>query len=357
MEMDKKINRTLAETVLTVGCAYHPPKGGVAQVIFNYERYVFPLFKCVINSGGTNPIAKAWKAFKGILSIVIKLLCDKKIKIVHIHTASYNSFRRSAIFVKIAKSFHKKVVLHIHGGGFREYYATNPQKISSILNSCDCIITLTESWQTFFKQITTCQHVEVIENIVAPPQFKNIPKDGKLHLLFLGLISQQKGIYDLIEVIAGHKTEFDNKLILHIGGNGEKGKLIDLISKNNIANLITYEGWVSGDKKTDLLNIADAFILPSYTEGLPISILEAMSYGLPILSTPVGGIPEIVENGVNGFLFHPGDKNDIFQAILQLLSNKNLAKQMGDESLAKAKRYLPCNVSDALSKLYSSLID
>lgn len=357
MEMDKKMDHALAETVLTVGCAYHPPKGGVAQVIFNYERYVFPLFKCVINSGGTNPIAKAWKAFKGILSIIIKLLCDRKIKIVHIHTASYNSFRRSAIFVKIAKFFHKKVILHIHGGGFREYYATNPQKISSILNSCDCIITLTESWQTFFKQITTCKHIEIIENITSPPQSKAIPNDSKFHLLFLGLVTEQKGIYDLIEVIAEHKVEFDNKLTLHIGGNGEKGKLIDLISKNNIADLITYEGWVSGDKKTDLLNIADAFILPSYTEGLPISILEAMSYGLPILSTPVGGIPEIVENGVNGYLFQPGDKNGIFQAILQLLSNKDLAKQMGDESLAKAKRHMPCNVSDALSKLYFSLID
>jgi len=357
MEMDKKMDRALAETVLTVGCAYHPPKGGVAQVIFNYERYVFPLFKCVINSGGTNPIAKAWKAFKGILSIIIKLLCDRKIKIVHIHTASYNSFRRSAIFVKIAKFFHKKVILHIHGGGFREYYATNPQKISSILNSCDCIITLTESWQTFFKQITTCKHIEIIENITSPPQSKAIPNDSKFHLLFLGLVTEQKGIYDLIEVIAEHKVEFDNKLTLHIGGNGEKGKLIDLISKNNIADLITYEGWVSGDKKTDLLNIADAFILPSYAEGLPISILEAMSYGLPILSTPVGGIPEIVENGVNGYLFQPGDKNGIFQAILQLLSNKDLAKQMGDESLAKAKRHMPCNVSDALSKLYFSLID
>ena len=355
MEMDKKMDRALAETVLTVGCAYHPPKGGVAQVIFNYERYVFPLFKCVINSGGTNPIAKAWKAFKGILSIIIKLLCDRKIKIVHIHTASYNSFRRSAIFVKIAKFFHKKVILHIHGGGFREYYATNPQKISSILNSCDCIITLTESWQTFFKQITTCKHIEIIENITSPPQSKAIPNDSKFHLLFLGLVTEQKGIYDLIEVIAEHKAEFDNKLTLHIGGNGEKGKLIDLISKNGLASLVTYEGWVSGDQKNDLFNMSDAFILPSYTEGLPISILEAMSYGLPILSTPVGGIPEIVENGVNGFLFHPGDKNGIFQAILQLLSNKDLAKQMGDESLARAKRYLPCNVSDALSKLYFSL--
>lgn len=357
MEMDKKMDRALAETVLTVGCAYHPPKGGVAQVIFNYERYVFPLFKCVINSGGTNPIAKAWKAFKGILSIIIKLLCDRKIKIVHIHTASYNSFRRSAIFVKIAKFFHKKVILHIHGGGFREYYATNPQKISSILNSCDCIITLTESWQTFFKQITTCKHIEIIENITSPPQSKAIPNDSKFHLLFLGLVTEQKGIYDLIEVIAEHKVEFDNKLTLHIGGNGEKEKLIDLISKNDLAGLVAYEGWVSGDKKTDLLNIADAFILPSYAEGLPISILEAMSYGLPILSTPVGGIPEIVENGVNGYLFQPGDKNGIFQAILQLLSNKDLAKQMGDESLAKAKRHMPCNVSDALSKLYFSLID
>ena len=80
---------------------------------------------------------------------------DRKIKIVHIHTASYNSFKRSAWYVSLANFMRKKVLLHIHGGGFKEYYATNPQWISSVLNKCDGIITLSESWKEFFQGVTT----------------------------------------------------------------------------------------------------------------------------------------------------------------------------------------------------------
>ena len=131
-------------------------------------------------------------------------------------------------------------------------------------------------------------------------------------LLFLGLLGKNKGIYDLLECIRDHKVEFQGKLKLYIGGNGEIEHVKQLIKEYGIADIVIFEGWVSGDKKIELLNKSDAYILPSYKEGLPISILEAMSYGMPIISTPVGGIPEIVSNGENGYLVEPGNKEDIY---------------------------------------------
>ena len=83
------------------------------------------------------------------------------------------------------------------------------------------------------------------------------------------------------------------------------------------------------------------YILPSYNEGLPISVLEAMSYSLPIISTTVGGIPEILKNGENGFIMEPGDKDAIYHAIFSLMEDKNLCGEMGRKSFEKVQVHLP----------------
>ena len=307
--------------IITIGCEYTPPKGGIAQVLYNYEKYVFPDFKCITNSGQGNAIYKLWKAISALIQLFFTLLFSKQTKIVHIHTASYNSFRRSAWFAHLGKAMHRKVILHIHGGGFKEFYQTAPQSISKVLNSCDCIITLSPKWQAYFKTISTCPMIEVVDNVITPPTILNTPKnDNKTHLLFLGLITEQKGIFDLLEVLAEYKKVFERKIVLHVGGNGKVERLKEFIQTHGLQDIVIYEGWVAGERKIQLFNISDAFILPSYTEGLPVSILEAMSYGLPILATPVGSIPEVV-NESNGILFEPGNKTEIYNSILKLIDS------------------------------------
>ena len=352
-----KLSIDVAESILTVGCSYNPPTGGVAQVLYNYRKYVFPVFKCVVNSKTTSQISKIFIAIYAIIKTVFVLLIDRKIKILHIHTASYNSFWRSLWFVTVGKLFHKKVILHIHGGGFKEFYSSEQEKISKILNSSDCIITLSESWQKFFLKISCCKNIEVVNNIVPEPVQISVVKDQKFHLLFLGTITNAKGIYDLIQIFSQNKDQFLDRIVLHIGGTGEVENLQLLIKENCLESIVIYEGWVSGNRKIELLNMADAFILPSYTEGLPVSILEAMAYKLPILSTPVGGIPEIVQNDENGILFNPGDLNSIVSAINYLLDNRNTARLMGDNSLRRITPYFPDNVGHKLQDLYTNLLN
>ena len=93
------LTKNRSEAILSVGCEYKNPKGGVAQVMKNYEEYIFPEFKCVVNSGGNNKVEKLFKALFGWLEMLFKLTFNKKIKIVHIHTASYNSFKLSLIHI------------------------------------------------------------------------------------------------------------------------------------------------------------------------------------------------------------------------------------------------------------------
>lgn len=350
------INEKICKQVLTIGCKWEKPKGGIAVVLNSYNK-IFPSFENIVNSNGKNAVFNSFQLLYSLIAINIKLIFCKKIKIVHIHTASNNSFRRSAIFVDIAKMFNRKVVLHIHGGGFKDYYAHNKKFVHKVLDKCDTIIALTETWKEFFVNELKYNNTIIVPNIVEEPKiiYKQV-KDERLHILYLGLITKQKGIYDLVETINEHKEEYNNKIVLHIGGNGETETIKQMITQYALENIIKFEGWVSGDKKKELFNTADIFILPSYTEGLPISILEAMSYNLPIISTPVGGIPEVVEDGMNGILFAPGDKVAMYNAIAKLTKDSVLRKNIGKESYNKVTPHFPESVSKKLETIYTKLL-
>ena len=329
------ISKEISNKVLTIGCEYDPPRGGVAQVMYTYSKEVYPEFHCVTNSGNGGAMKKLWQMTAGWMKTACALLFNRNYEIVHIHTASYNSFKRSTYFVTLAKWFKKKVVLHIHGGGFKEYYKTNPKWIKKELLRADYVIALTDTWRQYYQDELGIPHVATVNNIISNPKIETVEHDGRLHLLFLGFIVEAKGIFDLTEVIEENKNEWDGKLLLHVGGSHEVERLQRFIKDNGLENLIQYEGWVSGDKKTHLLNLMDAYILPSYTEGLPISILEALSYGNPVITTPVGGIPEVV-NEKNGYLFTPGDRQAIYEIINGIIENP-------EEMRVKAKNANICN--------------
>lgn len=351
------ISASISYKVLTVGCAWRHPKGGIGVVLNSYSR-IYPVFNNVVNSNSINKLVNLLQLFYAFVAVVLKLLFNREITIVHIHTASNNSFRRSVWFSNIAKFLGRKVVMHIHGGGFKDYYEKNVTFVRHELEKCDVVVALTDSWMRFFKDNVGIEQVVVVPNIVeSPVQLQQTVNDGRLRMLFLGLLSPQKGVFDLLEVCFKYKTELEDKVELHIGGNGDSKKLIEEIENKGLNKFVFYEGWVSGDVKQRLLNSSDIFILPSYTEGLPISLLEAMSYKLPIISTPVGGIPEIVKDGENGLLIEPGDYESMYNAINIILNNNELRKNMGMTSYKQVSPHLPESVSESLEHMYKILLN
>ncbi len=349
------INKEITKQVLTIGCQWKRPKGGIAVVLNSYSR-IYPEFNIIVNSNGKNAIANLLQLLYSLVMTTAKLAFCRDIRIVHIHTASYNSFKRSALFISLTKFFKRKVVIHIHGGGFKEYYEKNTSFVQKNLLKCDTIIALTEYWKEYFNGLGF-GNVTIVPNIVdSPVKQEKKNNDGKVHILYLGLIAKAKGIYDLLDVINDHKTGFDGKITLHIGGNGETTTILNIIKDQGLSNIVKFEGWVSGDKKVELLNNTDIFILPSYIEGLPISILEAMSYKLPIISTPVGGIPEVIENGENGLLFTPGDKDALYNAITVLATDKELREDMGEKTYNKVQPHFPESISVKLENTYQELL-
>jgi len=350
-----KISKNVASRVLTLSASYNPPKGGIAQVIKVYST-MYPVFNHVATKRGESSVEKLWvlalSLFKFLYYCLFKGIC-----IVHVHGASNNSFRRKRIFIYLASFLGKRVVYHVHGAEYKEFYSRNQKQVKALFKKVDVTVALSESWKAFFEQQVGHKNVKVIENVVTPPIIRPIKVDCLVHFLFLGELGRRKGIYDLLHSVADKIDFIKGKAVFHIGGNGEVEKVRQLISELKLEEIVVFEGWVSGDKKIDFLNLADVYILPSYNEGLPISILEAMSYGLPIISTPVGGIPEVVIDNQNGLLVEPGDRNAIGDAIIRMVENTEFRKKAGEASCHKVRPYFPENVAGKLEAMYLELMD
>lgn len=351
------ISKDLSKKVLFLGVSMKT-KGGMTAVLVSYNNYIenmqfIPTWKL------GNKLVKLWYATQSFLRTWWVCNFDKNIEIIHIHGAANASFYRCRIFIKLAKKNNKKVILHEHAADFKEFYnsASNKEQIVATINSCDCLIVLSKSWKEFFSSIgVKPDNIYVLNNIVSPPVAKNKPhNEGKLHLMYMGEISNRKGIFDLLKAINANKDYLKDKLLLRIGGNEVDGNIKLYIKDNNLENFVSFEGWISGLKKIDCLTWEDVYILPSYNEGLPIAILEAMSYSHPIISTPVGGISEVVNNNMNGILVHPGNIREIFEAIKFYIENPEKIKTHGMESFKIVKKYFPEYVFDKLTKIYKSL--
>ncbi|MEG1581495.1 MAG: glycosyltransferase family 4 protein, partial [Bacteroidaceae bacterium] len=347
------IRKEISSHVLTLGTDCRVPKGGVAMVLNSYSNIYEP-FRFVATTRHGSTITKLLTLCKAYVC-VLWLCVFGGIEVVHIHGASYNSFWRKRVFISLVKFLGKKVVYHIHGGGFRDFTEKNKTAVVKTLHKCDCIVALSDSWRNYFVNELSCTNVKVIKNIVPSPQIEETEKDEVLHFMILGLVCEQKGIFDLIQAVKRLKETVKEKFVLHIGGLGETERLQREIKENDLTDCVHFEGFVANSDKVNLLNRCDFYVLPSYTEGLPISILEAMSYSLPIVSTPVGGIPEVVDDA-NGILVQSGDVDALTSALKKMITDKQMRQSMGERSWQKVQPHLPENVEKELTEMYEKLL-
>ncbi len=353
------MDRNLSSKILYIGIDYRNPIGGVASVEHEYAKFLSP-FKFIRTCVNGSKAQKALVAAEGLARFTLRMITDREIEIIHVNASTEASFWRKRMFIRIGRLFGKKIIYHNHGGRFKKFYADYPVQVRKVLDQVDCIVALSDDWKRYFRDELGCPRVEVIPNLVSRPEPPCIPTERAsgepLRLTFLGKIMKEKGIYDLLELLDEQRARYDGKVKLTVGGNGETELFEKMVAEKDLGSMVEFAGWVNGEEKDRLLRATDVFILPSYYEGVPISILEAMSYGKPVVSTRVGGIPEIVTDGENGFLTSPGDKAAIAGAIDRLTDDPALCRHMGEKALEKVKSYFPEEIDRSLSRLYRSLL-
>lgn len=268
-------------------------------------------------------LRRQWVLLVGLAQFVT-LLATRDVELVHCHAAMRGSFWRKGLFASLARLFGVPVVLHLHGSEMKGFYASQPGFAKALirrhLEKATRVLVLSQSWKDFVGSIAPAARIIVVPNYTMVPPATDPALKREQEILFLGLVGNRKGVFDLIPAFAEVHKRFPQARLV-IGGNGEVERAAELVRSLGLEDSVVLAGWVDGAQKTKLLEAASIYVLPSYNEGLPMSVLEAMAAGLPVVTTGVGGIPELITPGVDGLLVEPGDRQALAQALESLLED------------------------------------
>lgn len=341
--------------------------GGIESVIACYlNSRLSESFEIIYLQTSTK--ANALKKIKYLLKSTLQLIACfllQEISLVHIHTASGPSFYRKSWYCLLARLFRQKICLHIHGGSFHEFFEASSQVkkrwITSTLNHATRILVLTDLWIEVIGAKTCNKQISKLYNPIEAALFDNPSPAGEEHqpkkILFMGKLNREKGIFDICHAIPQVVAACPAVRFVFCG-TGEIEALLACCSKLGVRAYVEFSGWISGAEKIAMYKASYIFILPSYIEGLPVSIIEAYAAGLPVISSSVGGIPDILKENVNGFIIQPGDFEALAERLLRLLTDQTLYKTIAVENRRQARKVfdLPIIVTQLIS-LYNEIIN
>lgn len=319
-------------------------KGGIAAVVNGYRGSQLEKDNEIIYVESYCDGSKMTKLLKGILGYIVFLhaMIVKRPDLVHIHSSFGPSFYRKIPFIEMAKWFKKPIINHIHGAEFDTFYRNASVKkrtlIKRVYDKCDVFIALSDEWKHNLSEIVSEAKIVVIQNYSqlnyeAYEARKN--RETNQRVLFLGELGKRKGCYDIPAVVKKVADVIPDVQFVLAGDGSEADKkaIHNLICKEGVERNVLFPGWIRGAEKDKQLQMADVFFLPSYNEGMPMSVLDAMGYGLPIVSTNVGGIPKIVLSGVNGHCCQCGDIEGFSNNLIEILLSKEKAIRYAEGSI------------------------
>ena len=281
-------------------------KGGIATVLRTYfDNGLFdrwPIIHIATHQDGTR-VSKI-KIFLSAYAHFFWSLLFGNIALIHVHTASRASFWRKTLFILPAYIVKIPVIIHLHGGGFRDFYEKECGQFKKyvvrfVFEHADRIIVLSSQWKIWLAGVVADTKIVCIFNPAPAIAAAKDPAAGRhsSELLFLGRLCASKGLYDLLPALAELRRKHTS-LTLVCCGDGEIDAAVKCAKRLGIADSVTFFNWVEGEQKRQLLLESAIYVLPSYKEGLPMAVLEAMAAGMPVVSTTVGGIPDAIEDGI-----------------------------------------------------------
>lgn len=349
--------------VVIVGSS-HNVKGGITSVIDQYKSYPWPEYiqmHYAVTFDGGNAIHKVLCFCKGFF-VILGLILQGRADILHIHMSHNGSFYRKYFVTKLAALFKKKTIIHLHSSEFKDFYNRScpltKRMICYLLASVDRIITLGNEWDVRVHEISPSAKTAIIHNTVRENSCKVEYHSDPFVYLYMGVLVKRKGVEDLIRAIDKLGPDRSGFLFRIAGTGSEELYLRELTNELGLQENISFEGWVEKDRKEELFAESQALILPSYNEGLPICILEALSYGMPVIATEVGSVADAVIPDTNGELVKAGDIEALSAAIKRLGSNRLLwekysqnAKKIVEEDYSESRMF------NKVLKLYQDCVD
>lgn len=318
---------------------------------------------------------REWPYRGNIFSIGIRLLSDyilffirviaKHIQIVHINTSlGMESILRDLIFSIYAKILRKKCIVFFRGWSDEsEQLMKGRYKwlLKLYLTNTDALITLSQKSKITLESLgynkyiyleTTLVDDNLLHNFNINMRLQKLSKE--ITILFLARLEKEKGIFDIIDACELITLQgYSIRLLIAGKGRAEKEVLSRVKNKKYIEIL----GYVTGEAKAKSYQDSDIYVLPSYTEGMPNSVLEAMAFGLPVIVTSVGGLQDIIKEGLNGYFIPIANSTVLAETIIRLVNNKDLMNKMSLYNYSEASKYYASNVVKRIENIYNELLE
>jgi len=279
-----------------------------------------------------------------------------RVDIVHVHMATGTSFWRKAIFCWLAQIFRVRYACHIHSGMFPKWVNIDcsiklRSIIKSVLRNSSVTIALTKEWGIWLAEFAPGTTIETLGNPVTVRTAKKELTPWPT-VLFLGRLSKVKGVNELLSAFKIVIQQYPSARLI-LCGEGDLAAVKDLVVRLGIAENVEYPGWVSGSAKHQLMSSVWVYALPSHFEGLPMGLLEAMSYGIASVASRIGGIPDLVEDGKDGLLIHVFDVEALSVALIKLIESTTLRETIGLAAREKViMKYSCATIESELVAIY-----
>ena len=257
----------------------------------------------------------------------------------------------------VSKLLGKKVIVHFHSFSVDTTIKSKYQWMYRYLfRKADCVLVLSKYWQDeLCDTFGFSEHKVTVLYNPCTTEISNKAYPKKKEILYAGTVNARKGYADMINAFAKVADRHRDWCIV-FAGNGEIEEGKALASRLGIDKQTVFLGWVRGGGKDKVFKEASIFCLPSYAEGFPMGVLDAWAYGLPVITTPVGGIPDIAKDGKNCLLFNPGDTNKLAEQMDKMMSSETLRIYIAKESSELAKGIFSVEeVTGRLENIYRTL--
>jgi glycosyltransferase involved in cell wall biosynthesis len=320
-------------------------RGGVSsveQLICDYlPSYASIRHVPTMTEGGK--LARA-TVFARAVYTLSRALDDIDPPIVHIHFASRGSTLRKCILADMVLRARRPLILHAHGAGFDKFHRGLPapvrRLVSRVLQQATVLIALSSQWRDFYVQeceVSPSQVVVLPNPVRVPVRIPDRAGRTQVQFLHLGRLGRRKGGYDLVNAFATLPEAVRNRAKLVLAGDGDVEGLKKLAAP--FGERIRVLSWIDTHERDRLLAESDVFVLPSYAEGVPMSLLEAMAAGLPSITTPVGGIPDVFTHGAEGLLVGPGDAGQLRAAMTTFIGDESARLAAGRRAHESARAH------------------
>ena len=333
-------------------------QGGVASVVKTMLAQPFAQhwqIRHIASHQAGNKLTLLWVFAQALLQLLALRLKGKP-GIAHIHMASRGSFSRKYLLARLAKALGFKIVIHLHGAQFDQFYekecdSKRQSQVQQLFYLADSTVVLGHKWRDWlYSKFPSVRNVRIIYN-PGPEHVAQHCPDGGQTIVFLGRLGERKGVSDLINALPLVAAQIPD-INMIFGGDGDISYYQQLAEKSGVSSKARFIGWVGPQEKFSLLASASVFVLPSYNEGFPVGIIEAMACEVPVVASTVGGIPDAITHEKEGLLIEPGDRAALAGALIRLLTDKELAQRLSANAKQKYLQNFSC---EAIMPLWHEL--